>query len=160
MIRAATAADRAAIVALHLASWQDSYGIELPGEVLADVLPGYLAEKWAVRTFGPTERTFVAVAEGRMVGFVCALTDRTPPLIDNLHVHPEVRSGGSGGRLLGAVLADLAAAGHDAAELTVLARNVGSHRFYLAQGWADLGAETDLLVGRPVEVRRMRFELG
>lgn len=163
MIRAATEADRDAIVALHLASWQASYGIELPEAVLRDVLPGYLVEKWAARSFGDGQVTLVAEAE-RLVGFVCALTapaDRENglPLIDNLHVRPDLRGGGWGGRLLSAINGALADAGFAQSTLTVLARNHGARRFYAAQGGRDAGEEADTLVGHPVTVRRLVFHL-
>ncbi|MEM7643929.1 MAG: GNAT family N-acetyltransferase [Pseudomonadota bacterium] len=172
MIRPATEADRDAIVALHLVSWQASYGIELPEPVLRDVLPGYLAEKWATRAFRNGQVTLVAEADG-IIGFACALTGRTPasptdepplrtdrlPLIDNLHVHPELRGGGWGGRLLTAMNAALAEAGFDRSTLTVLARNQGARRFYAARGGVDRGEEDDILVGHPVRVRRIVFAL-
>ncbi|MEM8848653.1 MAG: GNAT family N-acetyltransferase [Pseudomonadota bacterium] len=165
MIRPAREADRAAIVALHLASWQASYGIELPEAVLRDILPGYLAQKWAARAFGDGQVTVVAEANG-IVGFACALTDRTPPLrtspwplIDNLHVHPDLRGGGWGGRLLTAMNTALAEAGFAHSTLTVLSRNDGARRFYEAHGGRDVGEEDDTLVGRPVKVRRIVFDL-
>ncbi|WP_179378382.1 GNAT family N-acetyltransferase [Jannaschia marina] len=160
ILRAATEADRAAIVALHLASWQDSYGIELPEAVLRDVLPGYLAEKWAPRVFAPPMLTLVAEGDAGLAGFVCVLTAEAPPLIDNLHVHPGLRGRGLGARLLAAARAGVADAGFDEVELTVLERNTRAHAFYLAQGGRDLGAKPDLLVGHPVTVRRIRFASG
>ncbi|MEM9795903.1 MAG: GNAT family N-acetyltransferase [Pseudomonadota bacterium] len=159
MIRPATEADRAAIVALHLASWQDSYGIELPDAVLRDVLPGYLSEKWARRRFGPPMLTLVSEGTDGLTGFVCALTDRTTPLIDNLHVRPGLRGAGTGGQLLAAMKTALKAAGFQRADLTVLERNPRALSFYLAHGGRDEGAEDDRLVGRPVRVLRIGFDL-
>lgn len=160
MIRPATAADRDAIGALHLASWRSTYGIELSEEVLRDVLPGYLGAKWAGRTFGAGEVTLVAEADDALAGFACALTDREVPLIDNLHVRPDLRGAGTGARLLAAVNGALAEAGFARSTLTVLERNARAHAFYLAQGGTDEGGEDDVLVGKPVRVRLIGFDLG
>ncbi|SDZ05864.1 Ribosomal protein S18 acetylase RimI [Jannaschia faecimaris] len=159
MIRLATAADREAICALHLASWQDSYGGELPPAYLRDVLPDAMAKKWATRSFAAPEMTFVAEEEGRLVGFVCALTDRDPPLIDNLHVRPDQRGQGTGGALMSAVKDALAADGFDHAYLTVLESNSRALAFYLARGGRDEGTVDDFLVDQPVKARRIGFDL-
>ena len=159
LIRPATVADRDAVAALHVASWQDAYGVELPPEVLRDEVPGYLRDKWAARTFAPPEVTLVAEDGGTLAGLACALIDRDPPLIDNLHVRPGMRGQGTGARLLAAMREALRDAGFARAYLTVLARNPRAHAFYLAQGGVDEGAEEDLLMGRPAASRRIGFEL-
>lgn len=159
LIRRATPSDRDAIAALHLASWQDAYTIELPPEVLRDEVPSYLRGKWAVRTFAAPELTLVAEADGALRGFVCALTDRDPPLIDNLHVRPGLRGAGTGARLLSEVRAALRAEGFGRAYLTVLERNPRALAFYLSQGGVDEGPVADTLVGRPVRARRVGFGL-
>ncbi len=159
MIRPATGADREAIAALHLASWRSSYGIELPEDVLRDVLPDYLAAKWAERTFGEGQVTLLAEGAGGLSGFVCALTDRDPPLIDNLHVRPGLRGGGVGAGLLSAANAALAARGFSRSTLTVLSRNTRAYAFYLANAGVDDGEEDDILVGKAVKVRRIGFAL-
>ncbi|PWJ14499.1 GNAT family N-acetyltransferase [Jannaschia seohaensis] len=158
LIRAATEADRDSIAALHLASWRDSYGGVLPDSVLRDELPGFMAAKWALRRFDGPDVTLVAERDG-LLGFVCALTDRAPPLIDNLHVRPGHRGGGVGGRLLRAANSALAARGFDGSTLTVLEQNTRAHRFYLAQGGTDVGRVRESLAGRPVEARRILFDL-
>lgn len=157
--RHATDADRPAIMALHLASWQATYGIELSLAVLRDTLPGFLSGKWAKRAFGPDQVTLVLEEPEGLVGFVCALTDRPVPLIDNLHVAPSHRGRGFGARLLSAVNAELAARGHTQSELTVLSRNTRAYAFYLAHGGEDEGEEDDDLVGKSVKVRRIGFAL-
>ena len=159
LIRPATAADLDAIAALHLASWRDSYGVELPDEVLRDVLPGHLRDGWAARTFSPPELTLAAEADGALAGFACTLTDRDPPYIDNLHVRPDLRGRGIGARLLAATKDALRDAGHERTCLTVLERNPLAHAFYVANGGVDEGGQDDLLVGRPVRSRRIGFDL-
>lgn len=158
-LRPATVADRDAIAALHLASWQSAYGIELSEEVLRDRLPGYLTEKWAAREFGPDQVTLLLEDAGGLAGFACAWADRPIPLIDNLHVDPARRGGGLGGRLLSAMNGALAERGYARSELTVLSRNTRAYSFYLAQGGEDEGEEGDDLMGKPVRVRRIGFAL-
>ena len=161
MIRPATEADRAAILALHVASWRDAYGPWLPPAVLRDVVPGYLDAKWAPRTFGAGEAVLVDAVDGALAGFVCAVWAEGAdlPLIDNLHVRPGLRAGGTGGRLLTALKAALRDAGFARAWLTVLDGNDGALRFYLRHGGGDEGTEADMLVGQPVVVRRIGFDL-
>ncbi|CUH33787.1 ribosomal-protein-alanine acetyltransferase [Jannaschia seosinensis] len=159
MIRLATPEDRDAITALHLASWQDSYAGILPPEYLRDGLAGDLAAKWAARTFAPPELTLVAFTGKEMTGFVCALTGREPPLIDNLHVRPDLRAGGTGGKLLEAMKVVLREGGFARACLTVLEENAAAHRFYLRHGGVDEGSVADEIVGFPVASRRIGFDL-
>lgn len=159
MIRRATSADRAAIRDLHLASWQDSYGADLSAAYLRDDLPAAMDAKWAARSFAPPELTLVAEELGQITGFACALTDRDPPLIDNLHVRPGLRGGGTGAKLLAAMKETLAGAGFTNAYLTVLQSNPRALAFYLANGGTDEGPVDDTLVGHPVRARRIGFDL-
>ncbi len=159
MIRRAAPADRAAIRDLHLASWRDSYGADLPAAYLRDGLPRDMDAKWAARSFAPPELTLVAFAGAELTGFACALTDRDTPLIDNLHVRPGLRGGGTGTKLLLAMKAALAGAGFVRANLTVLQSNPRALAFYLANGGVDEGAVDDSLVGHPVRARRIGFDL-
>lgn len=159
LIRQAVAGDRDAITALHLASWQDAYVNELPGEVLRDEVPGYLRDKWLARRLAGPEVTLVAEAAGTLAGFVCALTDCDPPLIDNLHVRPDLRGGGTGARLLRSVRTALRAERFGHAYLTVLESNPRALAFYLREGGTDEGPVEDRLAGRPVRARRVGFAL-
>ncbi len=159
MIRPATPADRAAICALHVASWQDSYTDTLPASYLRDGLPGDMVTKWAARHFSAPELTFVAQDGATITGFVCALTDRTPPLIDNLHVRPGLRGSGTGAKLLTTALDALRRAGFARAYLTVLDTNIAAQRFYLRHGGQDEGAVEDEIVGYAVQARRIGFAL-
>ena len=159
MIRRATPDDRAAIRDLHLASWRSSYGGVLSEDYLREDLPADMEAKWAARSFGPPELVLVDYTDDELTGFACTLTDRDPPLIDNLHVRPDLRGGGTGTDLLAATKAALRAAGFDRAYLTVLAENDRAHRFYLRNGGTDEGAVEDNLVGHPVAARRIGFRL-
>ena len=157
MIRAATAADRDAVAALHLGSWRASYGAELDADFLRDGLPGEMAAKWGARSFAWPEVVLVHEGEAGIDGFVCALADRDPPLIDNLHVRPGLTGRGTGAALLRAVREALAERGHPRSYLTVLERNPRALAFYLREGGVDEGTVDDELVGRAVKARRIGF---
>ncbi|CTQ49546.1 GNAT family N-acetyltransferase [Jannaschia donghaensis] len=159
MIRQATPGDREAISALHLASWQDSYGAELTAAYMTDELPAAMRKKWAARTFRAPELIIVAETDGVLQGFVCAIAHEPMPLIDNLHIRPDLRGQGLGTKLLRVVRDALWVEGHDRAYLTVLESNPDALAFYLANGGHDEGAVDDMLVGRPVRARRIGFDL-
>ncbi|CTQ33478.1 GNAT family N-acetyltransferase [Jannaschia rubra] len=159
MIRRATPADRQAIRDLHLASWRDSYGAELPADYMADGLARDMDAKWAARSFDRPELTLVAYTDTELTGFACAILDRDPPLIDNLHIRPELRGGGTGGKLLLAMKVALRQAGFDRAYLTVLESNPRARAFYLSHGGIDEGPVEDVMVGRRVRARRIGFDL-
>ena len=157
MIRAATGADRDAVRALHLASWQANYRGTLPDDYLRDALPAEVAAKWAARSFEWPEVTLLEEGPDGPAGFVCALADRAVPLVDNLHTRPGLYGRGTGARLLRAVRAALAERGFERCTLTVLESNAAGLRFYLREGGRDEGPEEDMLVGHPVRVRRIGF---
>ena len=159
MIRQAIPADREAIRALHLASWQDAYGTELSADYLTNVLPDVMRRTWAAHTFEPPELILLAETDGVATGFVCAIVRHPMPLIDNLHVHPDRRGHGTGARLLRAIRDALWVEGHDQAYLTVLESNPRALAFYLAHGGRDEGPVDDLLAGHPVRARRIGFDL-
>ena len=158
-IRLATHADRAAVRDLHLASWRANYGAELPADFLLNRLPAEMEAKWAARGFVWPELTLVVDGRDGLAGFVCALADRDPPLIDNLHVRPGLNSRGVGAALLNAALDGLAERDFGAATLTVLESNPRARAFYLRMGGRDAGTVADELVGRPVTARRIDFDL-
>jgi ribosomal protein S18 acetylase RimI-like enzyme len=158
-IRPARKADLAALVALHVASWQASYGDALPADALRDEVPRHLAAKWADRLEKGTPFVTLMAGDGPLDGFVCAMPDRAPPLIDNLHVRPGLHSRGLGARLLGAMLDALVARGAPRVDLFVLETNLRARAFYARHGGRDLGGLDDALIGRPVRVRRIAFDL-
>lgn len=157
MIRAATPADRDAVAALHLASWRANYAAELDAAYMRDGLARDLAAKWAARRFAWPEVVLVDEADGKLVGFACALADRDPPLLDNLHVAPGLQGRGTGAALLRATREALARAGHPRCYLTVLESNPRALAFYLREGGTDEGPVDDVMVGRPVKARRIGF---
>nr|WP_275296991.1 GNAT family N-acetyltransferase [Jannaschia sp. Os4] len=116
-----------------------------------------MAAKWRARRFAWPEAILVADGPDGLDGFVCALADRDPPLIDNLHVRPGAQGRGTGARLLRAVRDVLAERGLPRAYLTVLESNPRGLAFYLREGGVDEGPVGDTLVGHPVRARRIGF---
>ena len=158
MIREADARDRDAIAALHLASWRDAYRGVLPDGFLDGALADELGALWTGRDLERTV-TLVSDATDGLDGFACCLTDRSVPYVDNLHVRPARRGGGTGAALMQALFARLRGAGHGMADLTVLEGNVRARAFYRRQGGIEGGARAAMLVGHPIREVPVRFAL-
>lgn len=109
VIRDARSADAAAIAALHAASWRSAYADVLEASYLADGVVEDRLKLWTERMTEASSSQLIMVAEdahGELVAFVCVFLDEDPTwgtLLDNLHVHPEVRGHGLGERLMGSV---------------------------------------------------------
>jgi ribosomal protein S18 acetylase RimI-like enzyme len=101
IVREAIAEDIASIAALHAESWRRTYrGMFADAFLDGDVI-GNRLEVWRDRLDRPRDDQFVAVAVagGRIGGFVCAYGAAHPEwgsLVDNLHVSADVQRGGLG----------------------------------------------------------------
>ena len=121
--RHATLYDAPRIAALHALSWQKTYRGILRDEYLnAEVLRDRLAV-WRQRLTKPVEKQWVWLATdgSKLLGFVCVIGDHDPDwgsLIDNLHIHPDVKGRGLGASLM-----------REAAEW--MKENCAIQRFYL-----------------------------
>jgi GNAT superfamily N-acetyltransferase len=146
--RPATAADTAAIAALHAESWRLHYRGSFPDAFLdGDVGTERLAE-WTERLArpAPEDRTTVAVdGEGEIVGLAHTILHDDPEwgaLLDNLHVRPDLKRRGVGARLLAcSAAAVLAGEPVTGLYLWVLELNTPARAFYTAQGGAERGSE-------------------
>jgi GNAT superfamily N-acetyltransferase len=103
--REAKASDAERIALLHAKSWQSTYRGVLCDEFLDnDVIQNRL-EHWQQRLTSPEKNQFVLLAEqGELPqGFVCVLgkaDEQWGALLDNLHVHPEMKGQGLGTELM------------------------------------------------------------
>ena len=70
LIRRATAQDAAQIARVHVSSWQTSYAHLLPAEFLNTLEVGAREARWNAIFERGESLTFVAVLEGKVVGFV------------------------------------------------------------------------------------------
>lgn len=117
---------------------------------------------WREILADPSNRSFVARDEGRIVGVLNIGTfrgDVDRGAVRVLYVHPAWWGSGAGQLLLDRAHAELGA-DYDEAVLTVLEANTRARRFYERNGW-EL---TEILVephfgGRPTEVARYRRRL-
>ena len=153
-IRAATPADADALCALHAASWRASYAPFVPVSALGKPLEAAMAARWGT---WPADR-LIRVAErgGALLGFGAVV--RGPvPLLDNLHVSPDARSGGIGGALFRSVCHALAAEGATSLRLIVIAANPDARRFYCRLGGVEAAAGDDTLLGHTVRMVPVHF---
>ncbi len=107
-LRAATAADSAAVAALHTASWRSTYRGILPDAYLDRAIAAERAQFWHERLAPPINgRQHVLLAEddSALRGFVCVRLDDDPAwgaCLENLHVQPDLRGQGLGRQLFAA----------------------------------------------------------
>jgi hypothetical protein len=70
-IRRATVDDAQDIAQIQVSSWRSTYANLLPAEVLANMDVTRRTEVWRNNINSPNQDHFVAVLDGRAVGFVC-----------------------------------------------------------------------------------------
>lgn len=156
-IRAAIPPDAAAIAAVHVAAWRESYAGLVPERVLASLSVADRAARWQgilsrPEAFDDTA-TFLAEGEGGVLGFASCGAQRTPTLRDQgftaeisaIYILRAAQRRGLGAALMAALARALLTRGHPAASLWVLERNAPARRFY-----ERLGGE---VVGRKEEQR-------
>lgn len=150
-LREATPADAAAIGALHVACWHETYSGILPAPMLPGLSVEMRTDMWRAiledsDAFGGAV-VFVAVQEDRIVGFGSCGAQRDPALIEAgfdgeigaLYVLQAYQAQGIGRALMRA----LANRGHQAVSLWVLRDNVSARGFYEALGGAIVGERID-----------------
>ncbi len=134
-IRAVTVADADSLAALHAASWRSVYRGILSDETLGAGLDAERRDHWRARLVKTTDRDVVLMVDG--VAFIAVWAEGDPGFgayIDNLHVHPEHRSGGIGRRLLGRAAQLVAERGQQRAYLWVFDANLRAIAFYCSLG--------------------------
>jgi GNAT superfamily N-acetyltransferase len=106
-IRTAEPVDAHILADLHTRSWRSAYRGILSDAYLERAHEDR-ARLWRERMahWNPA-RSFAAIAEadGEPIGFVCVMADAGPEhgvLLDNLHMRPDRKGAGTGGRLLAA----------------------------------------------------------
>lgn len=129
--------DAPTIAGLHTRSWQAAYRGILTDAFLDGPLADEKRAHWQAVFDAPPAGAVIVLAEQRAlpVGFVAAYpeSDRGA-LIDNLHVLPGHRRGGTGRRLMAAAAARLLAGGIPRAYLTVYEDNAPAVLFYRQLG--------------------------
>lgn len=154
VIREATAADAPAIARIHVESWRTTYRGIVPDDVLETLSMGRRERFWAetLRTTDSPEFVFVAEDDaGAVVGFAAGGPEREgdPRYTGELYaiyLLAGQQGKGIGRRLARAVAERLAAMGHDAMLVWVLAANPAC-RFYATLGGVPVREKTITLGG-------------
>jgi ribosomal protein S18 acetylase RimI-like enzyme len=160
-LRRATSHDAMAVARVHIGSWRSAYRGIVPQEFLDSLSVPRRARTY---TFDTPETdnhlTWIALDHDAVVGFVTVGKTQVaegPPVgeVQALYVTPDRWRSGVGSELLRQGEELLAAGGHSAAVLWVLADNSRGRSFYEAQGWSASGEQQIVeLGGSPlIEVR-------
>lgn len=164
-LRQATAADAGAVAALHTASWRTAYVAELPADFLAQLDAAEGARGWA-RRLAAGALVLLADGDEELAGFCGCGPSRDADAaaggvweIYALHVRPDLKRGGIGGRLLDA--AREAGVERGAGELTlwVVRTNTPARTFYERKGMRVDGAEQRRELGPGAALDEVRYRL-
>ena len=168
IIRAALPADAPGVAHVHVESWRAAYVGIVPQPILDRLSVDRRQAFWERRLADPGEtRTFVAVREGRIVGFAGTARPEDPEgapdtaELETIYLLPDIWGIGLGRLLMARAIDELAGRGFSSAILWVLTDNVRGRRFYEALSWqADGRAKMLDFDGTPVEEMRYRLDLG
>ena len=149
--RAATADDAAAIGALHVASWCETYAGLLPQDMLDGLSPESRSAMWAAVLEAPgapdASRVFVAQGSVGIVGFGACGGQRDTAMrergfngeVGAIYVLRSHQRAAVGRSLMGLMARDLIARRLASASLWVLRDNMGARRFYEGLGGSLIG---------------------
>jgi GNAT superfamily N-acetyltransferase len=130
-LRDATPADALAVGRIWAAAWRDGHLGHVPDELVALRTP----ESFLGRAADRIPHSVVAVVDGGVAGFVTVDGDE----VEQVFVAADHRGTPVAAALLAEAERRIAAAGHDAAWLAVVAGNARARRFYERCGWNDAG---------------------
>jgi GNAT superfamily N-acetyltransferase len=162
-IRRASTLDAAAIAAVHVAAWQDTYAGILPTPYLANLSRTGLVNQYhrGIQDRSGGHAVFVATDGDRVVGFASGGRSRRGGLaageVHTLYLLDDYRDQGLGRRLLRAMAAHLSAIGCGSVMLWVLAANP-SFWFYRHLAGRPVARETIRVAGQAVEQVAIRWE--
>jgi GNAT superfamily N-acetyltransferase len=153
-VRVAWADDAAAIAAIQVRSWQDSYAELIPVEDLQALPQDAFAARWLDAIARPKEareRVLVALERATVRGFAATApatdADSSPATdaeITEFSVDPDHRHAGHGSRLLHAVVDTLRSDKFLRATIWVMSTDDRMRGFLTEQGWAADGAHRSL----------------
>lgn len=131
VLRPAAEADAGEVARIWESGWRDGHLGNVPDELAAVRTPAEFRRRAAARI----PATTVALAAGRVVGFVVVVADE----VEQIYVAAAARGTGVADRLLSHAEAVIAAGGHERAWLAVVAGNARARAFYERRGWSDTG---------------------
>lgn len=160
IVRRARLPDAPAMAAVHVESWRAAYVGLVPAVVLNQLSVRTRAASWTrilTEGEGRGSRAWVAVLDGRIVGFVSAGPTRDADdhrgqvgEVYAIYLEPTAWGHGLGGELLRVAEDDLCERGYRAATIWVLAGNARARRFYQQCGYDADGAVQNEEVGPAV----------
>jgi ribosomal protein S18 acetylase RimI-like enzyme len=163
--REANPRDAAAIAAVHVASWRETYAGILPDELLNGLSAEERSAMWSEVLTGPATwngpAVFVAESAGEVVGFGACGDQRDEALrnrgydgeIGAIYVLRSYQGSGGGKALMRLMAHRLLDQGRTAAALWVLRDNVPARTFYERLGGLEVGQREEEQAGiRMIEV--------
>jgi GNAT superfamily N-acetyltransferase len=152
-LRKATPDDVGAVARIWHVGWADGH----LGHVPAELVRHRSEESFATRARERIEGTWVAEAQGQILGFVVIKGDE----LEQIYVDRKARGTGVAAVLLRQAEVEIRKAGHRRAWLAVVAGNQRARSFYARLGWRDAGpisyqAETE---AGPLAVPAHRYEV-
>lgn len=163
LLRDATLSDSDRIALLHSQSWRSAYKGLLSAGYLENNLADERRKYWKEKLASLTSKEFVIIAENEsgIVGFAAVMD--TPQrgydaLLDNLHVHPDLKGLGTGGKLLKAVALRLQQSGRNSFYLWVLKGNTPAELFYKAKGARVEDQGSGMFGGQEIEETRFVWD--
>ncbi len=143
------------IAEVHVRSWQGAYRDLVPGPYLAALSIPERTERWTsiLSEAGPDGATFVALIDGRIVGFANVGRSRDDDAgegtgeLMSIYLLPEQVGMSLGRALLARAVDALRTSGFRAATLWVFESNARARRFYEAAGWSFDGTRTSFELG-------------
>ncbi|MFC7045685.1 GNAT family N-acetyltransferase [Halobacteriaceae archaeon GCM10025711] len=147
-VRPATADDVEGIRRVAQASWNDDYPTILSRETVDDAVDEwYDPERMREELQRSVTVSFVADADGDVVGFSHALWNREDGVVFRLYVHPDHRHRGIGTELLDRTCDELFDRDVDAVRAMVLAENELGNAFYRHYGFEKESEDETTIAG-------------
>jgi GNAT superfamily N-acetyltransferase len=131
----------------------------VPQDFLDGMNAEAIATSWADSLAAGRSRLYVALVDGRVIGYAGVGPERDPQAPANtgelyaLFVHPDHWGTGAGRALTDAALADLRRTGCTAAWLWVLEANARARQFYTRYGFTETPDRTHSSLGDLPELR-------
>lgn len=153
--REAKSSDAAALGALHVASWRETYAGLLPSQLLDSLSIEARSTMWSAILDDPATydgtAVFVAESEGEIVGFATCGDQRDEALrergfggeVGAIYILQSHQRAGVGSSLMSLVAQYLLDRGQRAATLWVLRENASARLFYESLGAALAGEKAD-----------------
>lgn len=162
-LREATPSDFERIATLHTQSWRSAYKGLLSAGYLENNLIAERTTYWKHKLASLSPKEFVIVAENEtgVIGFAAVMDTpqkKYEALLDNLHVHPDLKGQGVGGKLMKEVALRLIDSGRTSFYLWVLKGNTPAELFYKAKGARVEDRGTGMFGGQEIEETRFVWD--